>query len=70
LKLDEDSRELLDQYLKVYKPDKWLFEGAKGDQYSKSSIVSVIRRATFKAGIDEKIPKSKREPENEMRSGS
>lgn len=70
LKLDEDSRELLDQYLKVYKPDKWLFEGAKGDQYSKSSIVSVIRRATYKAGIDEKIPKSKREPENEMRSGS
>ncbi len=70
LKLDEDSRELLDQYLKVYKPDKWLFEGAKGDRYSKSSIVSVIRRATYKAGIDEKIPKSKREPENEMRSGS
>jgi len=70
LKLDEDSRELLDQYLKVYKPEKWLFEGAKGDPYSKSSIVSVVRRASYKAGIDEKIPKSKRKPENEMRSGS
>ena len=70
LKLDEDSRELLDQYLNVYKPDKWLFEGARGDQYSKSSILSVVRRASFKAGLDEKIPKSKREPDNEMRSGS
>ena len=70
LKLYEDSRELLDQYLKVYKPDKWLFEGAKGDQYSKSSILSVVRRASYKAGLDEKIPKRKREPENEMRWGS
>ncbi len=70
LKLDEDSKELLDQYLKVYKPDKWLFEGAKGDQYSKSSIMSVIRRASYKAGLDEKIPKTKRKPDNETRSGS
>lgn len=70
LKLDGESKKLLNQYLKVYKPDKWLFEGAKGDPYSKSSIVSVIRRASYKAGLDEKIPKTKRESENEMRSGS
>lgn len=70
LKLDGESKILLDQYLNVYKPDKWLFEGAKGDQYSKSSILSVIRRASYKAGLDEKIPKSKIMPENEMRSGS
>ena len=70
LKLDNDSRELLDHYLKVYKPDKWLFEGAKGDQYSKSSIMSVVRRASYKAGLDEELPKRKREPENEMRWGS
>ncbi len=70
LKLDENSKELLDHYLKVYKPDKWLFEGSKGDQYSKSSIVSVVRRASYKAGLDEELPKRKREPENEMRSGS
>ena len=70
LKLDEASGKLLDQYLEVYKPDKWLFEGAKGDKYSKSSILSVIRRASYKAGLDEKIPKRKREPENEINWGS
>ena len=70
LKLDEASKELLDKYLEVYKPDRWLFEGSKGDQYSNSSIVSVIRRASYRAGLDEKIPKRKRDPENETRSGS
>ena len=70
LKLDEDSGKLLGHYLEVYKPDKWLFEGAKGNKYSKSSILSVIRRASYKAGLDEKIPKRKREPENETNWGS
>ena len=70
LKLDESSKELLEKYLEVYQPDKWLFEGSKGDQYANSSILSVVRRASYKAGLDEKIPKKKRNPENETNSGS
>lgn len=69
-KLEKASKKILDKYLEVYQPEKWLFEGFKGNPYSKSSIMSVIRRASFKAGLDEKIPKSKRNPENETNSGS
>ena len=69
-KLDKSSKKILDKYLEVYHPEKWLFEGFKGKPYSKSSIMSVIRRASYKAGLDEEVPKSKRNPENETRSGS
>jgi site-specific recombinase XerC len=69
-KLEKSSKIILDKYLEVYQPEKWLFEGFKGNPYSKSSIISVIRRASFKAGLDKKVPKSKRNPENETHSGS
>lgn len=68
--LEPDTNHLLQHYVKLYKPKNWLFEGAKGQQYANSSILSVLRRASFKADLDKKIPRSKRDPESETRWGS
>lgn len=42
-------------YFKEWKPSFWLFEGAKGDQYSSTSIRQIIKRAARKAGIRQNI---------------
>jgi len=47
--------ELLRLYYKQYKPKNWLFEGAKGETYSTSSIYSILREAATKAGIKKKM---------------
>jgi site-specific recombinase XerD len=47
--------EVLRKYFKVYKPKKWLFEGASGDQYSVSSIQSVVKDSAKKAGIRKRV---------------
>ncbi len=43
---------LLEEYLKAYRPDYWLFEGQDGGQYSTRSIQQVFRRAVSKAGVN------------------
>jgi integrase/recombinase XerD len=43
------------KYLDVYKPDKWLFEGQDGLQYSGQSIGNLVRKAAVKAGIKTKM---------------
>jgi len=43
---------LLKEYLEVYKPDYWVFEGQDGGQYSTRSIQQVFRRAVIKAGVN------------------
>ncbi len=43
---------LLKEYIEVYKPDYWLFEGQDGGQYSTRSIQQVFRRAVTKAGVN------------------
>jgi integrase/recombinase XerD len=46
----------LREYYKAYKPQTWLFEGAKpGEQYSASSIVCIIKDAAYKAGIRKRV---------------
>lgn len=42
----------LREYYRVYRPAYWLFEGADGGQYSKSSINKLFRRAVKKAEIN------------------
>ncbi len=42
---------LLRQYYKVHRPSYWLFEGQDGEQYSKSSLAKVFRRAAKESGI-------------------
>ncbi len=39
-------------YYKKYRPSYWLFEGADGNQYSKSSINKIFRKAATKSGIN------------------
>ena len=47
--------DLLRIYFLEYKPKQFLFEGAKGEKYSTSSIYSILHDAAEKAGIKKKI---------------
>jgi len=40
------------KYLKIYKPYYWLFEGPTKKQYSPTSVLSILRRASIKAGLN------------------
>lgn len=42
---------LLEEYWCQFKPKKWLFEGALGEQYSESSLQQVFKRALGKSGV-------------------
>lgn len=42
---------LFDQYLEKYKPVDLVFEGAAGAEYSASSLQTIMKAATIKAGI-------------------
>jgi site-specific recombinase XerD len=45
---------VLREYFKEYKPKEWLFEGIKGNQYSESSIYTIVIEAFRRAGIKKK----------------
>lgn len=49
--LPESLLELLRTYYKLYKPEKWLFEGPEKQKYSASSIRNIFKKAKRKAGI-------------------
>jgi len=49
--LSEAALQLLRKYYLKYKPNKWLFEGQSGGQYSNTSCQSILKRAVKKAGI-------------------
>ena len=42
---------LLRDYVKIYKPKYWLFEGQYGERYSTRSVQVLFSRAKKKAGI-------------------
>ena len=44
---------LLRKYYKVHRPSYWLFEGQFGDQYTKSSVAKIFRRAVNESGISQ-----------------
>jgi site-specific recombinase XerD len=50
--LSDKMATLLSEYLAVYRPEYWLFEGQDGGQYSSRSIQQVFRRAVTKAGVN------------------
>ena len=50
--LSDKVIKLLKEYLDIYKPEYWLFEGQTGGQYSTKSIQQVFRRAVQKSGIN------------------
>ena len=43
---------VLKKYLKMYKPNYWLFEGVDRKQYSPTSVLSILRRSSIKAGLN------------------
>ncbi len=50
--LSETALEVLRQYWKEYKPEKWLFEGAEADRYlSTRTVEKILKHACEKAGI-------------------
>jgi site-specific recombinase XerD len=46
---------VLRKYYKYHKPQKWLFEGPNGKQYSASSILKVVKRAAKRANISKNV---------------
>ena len=53
--LSKKTLSVLRQYIKELHPKKWLFEGAKGGQYSESSVHSVVSEAYKRAGVKKKV---------------
>lgn len=49
--LSEKALKLLRQYVRVYRPREWLFEGQSGEQYSERSVQEILYRAVKKARI-------------------
>lgn len=47
--------QLMQEYLKEYRPLTWFFEGQKRDQYSATSIFRVVKRTAKKAGIKKRV---------------
>ena len=52
--LSENAINLLQTYIKGYKPVNYLFEGQYGDQYSDSSIRNIFNAAVKKANLPKK----------------
>lgn len=53
--LPESVLVALRAYYTTYKPKEWLFEGAYGVSYSKSSVQHIFRKAMQKANINKKV---------------
>jgi len=53
--LAEHLKPMLYQYLKSYKPNYWLFEGPNRSKYSSSSVNSIIKTMSKRAGITQNV---------------
>ncbi len=54
--LSEKALQILRQYWKKYRPEKWLFEGAKAGRYiSTRTVDKIFRDACEKAGINKEV---------------
>jgi integrase/recombinase XerD len=53
--LSDSIAVVLKKYLEMHKPNYWLFEGPKRNQYSATSISKILHRAAKKAGIERKV---------------
>lgn len=45
----------LQEYISVYQPKEWVFEGQKGGQYSASSMEKIVKQAAARAGVLKKL---------------
>lgn len=55
VQLAETTLLLLRQYFEKYKPARYLFEGTGGSRYSASSVVSIVKEASLRAGISKVV---------------
>lgn len=55
VQLAQSTLELMRDYYKNDKPQIWLFEGQKGNQYSATSILRDIKNAAKRAGIRKRV---------------
>lgn len=53
--LPQSVIQILNEYYKIYKPKKYLFEGQYSDQYSSRSVQAVFKKAMQKANIKKEI---------------
>lgn len=53
--LDKSILELLRKYWALYKTNEYLFEGAKGDKYSESSVNKIVKENIKTLGIKKRI---------------
>ena len=48
-------KQLLREYYRLYRPEKYLFEGEKGGKYSDTSIANIINKSAIRAKIIPKV---------------
>lgn len=53
--LSENMLQLLRKYYKEFKPEKYLFEGAKGGKYSPTSVANILKNTALKAGVNKNV---------------
>lgn len=53
--LDEFVLKTLREYWSLYKTNKYLFEGQKGDKYSVTSVQNIVKKTVKKLGINKRI---------------
>lgn len=53
--LSESMLKLLREYFKEFRPKEWLFEGAKGSQYSSTSMHRILKKSAAQAGIKKRV---------------
>lgn len=46
---------MLRKYFQIYKPRIFIFEGAEGKEYSKSSISQILKASVLRAGIKKRV---------------
>ena len=53
--LAENTVLILQQYMNLYKPDYWLFEGMHKKHYSPTSVLAILRKASKRAGLNKNV---------------
>lgn len=53
--LSDNLLNLLRQYYKEYRPQKYLFEGQNGGKYSPTSVANILKNVAIKAGIRKNV---------------
>ena len=53
--LSETFMKTLIEYIRIYNPKYWFFEGSSKKKYSGSSVLNIVKRAAQRAGIAQKV---------------